>query len=460
MLLFPLILQTFLAGLLSALSMPLGAMTSLVWHPSKRIDAMLMAFGGGALLAALFLDLVNEAKDKGHIWELVVGTTIGSVLFTVMDRLVNQSGGFLRKPSTTLVHLSQEESKRFRQQIQQLKRFTLFQQLEPETYQSLSAMMLIGSYEPGTLLYRAGDPSETLYLIHQGEVELSLPDQGEAPATVLSANDSFGRLAFITGCSHASSAIVTRSARLAILSRSEFEELMRESPRLVENTRHYLQSQEIADYLTQRGLAVSDLQPWVTAAQQSLEQSGLIPEAIPVEDHQDEFLQRLNQIQRLPIFSPLAIDDRQEFADRLIFKQAADGFLLFQPGDFPDRLFILATVEVQVVYPASFRKPPLILAPNDVVGELSFITGTKHTVTAIAKTDITYWVIRRQAFEELVQKSSQLRDNIATFLKQSKPQQYLETRHNLESTKVNQWTEEALTEMNATYLIPSAAAIT
>ena len=95
-----------------------------------------------------------------------------------------------------------------------------------------------------------------------------------------------------------------------------------------------------------------------------------------------------------------------------------------------------------------------------MVGELSFITGTKHTVTAIAKTDITYWVIRRQAFEELVQKSSQLRDNIATFLKQSKLQQYLETWHNLESTKVNQWTEEALTEMNATYLIPSAAAIT
>ena len=37
------------------------------------------AFGGGALLAALVIDLVGSAREKGHILELVIGSIIGSL---------------------------------------------------------------------------------------------------------------------------------------------------------------------------------------------------------------------------------------------------------------------------------------------------------------------------------------------------------------------------------------------
>jgi len=51
---FDSIIFTALAfGLISACSLPLGALTTLFWKPSDRAIAFLMSFGGGALLAAL-----------------------------------------------------------------------------------------------------------------------------------------------------------------------------------------------------------------------------------------------------------------------------------------------------------------------------------------------------------------------------------------------------------------------
>jgi hypothetical protein len=101
--------SAFVTGIISACSMPLGSITSFFWKPKNRALAFLMAFGGGALLAALVIDLVGSTKEKGHLLELIVGSIIGSLFFTLVDRIVNKSGGFLRKPSTLLTYLTQQE---------------------------------------------------------------------------------------------------------------------------------------------------------------------------------------------------------------------------------------------------------------------------------------------------------------------------------------------------------------
>ena len=46
-------LQAFLFSLISAASLPLGAVVARFWSPGNRVIAAIMAFGGGALLAAL-----------------------------------------------------------------------------------------------------------------------------------------------------------------------------------------------------------------------------------------------------------------------------------------------------------------------------------------------------------------------------------------------------------------------
>jgi ZIP family zinc transporter len=88
--------QALIFGLISAASLPLGALVALCWIPRPRVTAALMAFGGGALLAVLTLDLVGEAMRKHDFYALAVGCLLGCVAFVVLNQIVNARGGFLR----------------------------------------------------------------------------------------------------------------------------------------------------------------------------------------------------------------------------------------------------------------------------------------------------------------------------------------------------------------------------
>ena len=65
-----LIFLAFSMGIISACSLPLGTLTTLLWRPDDRSVGVLMAFGGGALLAALTIDLVGSALAKGEFYWL------------------------------------------------------------------------------------------------------------------------------------------------------------------------------------------------------------------------------------------------------------------------------------------------------------------------------------------------------------------------------------------------------
>ena len=53
-------------GLISACSLPIGTLTTLIWRPSGHIVGLLMAFGVGALIIAITLDLVHHALGRKH----------------------------------------------------------------------------------------------------------------------------------------------------------------------------------------------------------------------------------------------------------------------------------------------------------------------------------------------------------------------------------------------------------
>ncbi|MGK7948779.1 MAG: cyclic nucleotide-binding domain-containing protein [Xenococcaceae cyanobacterium] len=454
------ILKAFMAGIISSCSMPLGSVTSLFWNPRKRILAFLIAFGGGALLAALVIDLVGNATEKGHLLELVVGSIIGSLFFTFVNRIVNNSGGFLRKPSTTLVHMTQKETERFQQRITRLRRTNLFRNLSVPEHQALADSLLVSRYPRGATVYSQEDPSESLYIIEKGQVELLDPQAELRPLAILKANDTFGKLAFITGSPHQTMAVTTQETQLDILPRPDFEQLLQTSPRLVQATEQLLQSEQVANYLPQRHqLTRSQVQNWIALAINSLRQERIIPPAIQVDNHAEEFLNLARQIRRFPVLSHLPEADLREIADRLVYRHLEDGYAFFQPQELSDRLYIIDRGEVEVLNPNTPRKKPLILTQGDALGELSFITGAPHTVTAVAKTDVAVWVLRKQDFEEMLQQSKDLEVGVSNFLEQPKVADYLQKRQHFEPNKVGVWVQQALKSMNAGQLIPSATAI-
>ena len=256
-----------IAGLISSFSMPLGSLTALVWNPKNYALAFLIAFGGGALLSALVIDLVGSTLEKGHFFELVIGSIVGSLFFTFINQIVNHSGGFLRKPSTTLSHLTQKERRRFTQSFNRLKRIEFFKNLSLDLRKKIAEALLVASYPQETVLFRQGDPSESLYIIKKGKVDLFDSRTDFISIKTLTANSVFGRFAFFTSSPHNHVAIVCEDCQLEILPRPDFEQLLETSPELLQKTEQILQQEEIKNYLhQQQGLSLEQINDWLSLA--------------------------------------------------------------------------------------------------------------------------------------------------------------------------------------------------
>ena len=453
-------INALFTGMISACSMPLGSLTALIWTPTNRALAFLMAFGGGALLAALVIDLVGSATEKGHILELVIGSIIGSLFFTYINQMVNRSGGFLRKPSTTLAHLTQQERRRFTQSCSRLKRIDLFRDLSPDLRQEIAQFLLVASYPKGRILYRQGDPCESLYIVKKGTVELLDPQTDLSSLRTLSANEIFGQYSLLTGSTHQTVAVAKEDCQLEILPRPDFEQLLETSPELLERTEQTLQQERIKDYLErQHGLSLPEIKDWVNLAVTTLREKRKITPAIRIDQKKSEFLQLARKIHRFPVFSYLTEEELEEISVRLVYRFYRDGKVFFQPGDFSDRLYIIHQGEVEIIFPSNLERAPLVLTTADPFGELSLVTEANHTVTAIAKTDVKVWSLRKQDFEEMLQQSTRLEASVKTFMEQPKLKDYLQTRQHFDSTKAVQWIQQALKSMDAGELIPSATRI-
>eukprot|EP01088_Endostelium_zonatum_P006549 TRINITY_DN18688_c0_g1_i1.p1 TRINITY_DN18688_c0_g1~~TRINITY_DN18688_c0_g1_i1.p1 ORF type:complete len:418 (-),score=57.67 TRINITY_DN18688_c0_g1_i1:63-1316(-) len=105
---FGLIAAAFGWGILSAVSLPLGAACGMVTSSiSKRVNCLLLAYGSGALLFALTIELFGgetykQAVEK-HIEPLLtlgIGAVIGAFSYVGLNWVLENRGAFLRKAST------------------------------------------------------------------------------------------------------------------------------------------------------------------------------------------------------------------------------------------------------------------------------------------------------------------------------------------------------------------------
>ena len=87
------LLQALSFGLISAVSLPLGALVARFWIPQDRVLAALMAFGAGALLSALTIDLVGGALESGEFFALAAGAILfpARVRFPSLPPLISVS---------------------------------------------------------------------------------------------------------------------------------------------------------------------------------------------------------------------------------------------------------------------------------------------------------------------------------------------------------------------------------
>lgn len=453
-----LVMLAFWMGIISASSLPLGTLTTLVWKPSNRAVGILMSFGGGALLAALTIDLVGAALARGHFFSLAIGCIIGGILFVVLDQIVNNHGGFLRKSSTVIQYARRKRRERFKAVITAIERAVIFHNLPAEDLERLASLVIHEKVPKGATILNAGDPSDFLYIVEQGEVAITDPLADYQQPRVWTAGQVFGWHAFITVSPHTRNAVATQDCSLWKFVREDFHRLLQDSIDLTTATTNVLRSELVTEYLAERqGLTREQIAEWRESAINAIKSGGVIPQANIVSRHSEDFLRISKSIGRIPLLKGLSKKKLTSVAEHLYCIRFKEGDTIFKRDDVADRLYIVKSGHVLLVDHSDPLAQRKVIKENQAFGGKSFITGTPRSDSAIASVDTELWVLRKSDFNILVERYPKVQKQLMLYIEDSEISEYLEGKQGIESQSIERWIKHATQNANLGRMAPSVA---
>jgi zinc transporter ZupT len=230
-------------AIVSMTSMLMGTAFGLFTKPSQRLNAIIMAFGTGALIQALAIDLaLKGAQRLTHdslysgldAWMYVSGGFIaGGLIYYLVNKWLDKKGAAIRHPALAKFYYlkkKQEESKAI---LEQLSKVELVRSLPPEEMESVLSCVEPVTVKQDEIIFHQGDPGDALYLIHDGLIDIQSKTDGQAKViATLGAGHSFGEMALLTGDPRSASAIAKTDATLLRLGKDQFDALMEVSPSL------------------------------------------------------------------------------------------------------------------------------------------------------------------------------------------------------------------------------------
>lgn len=232
-------------GGLSAVSLPLGSLTGIVLRPRASLSAVLAAFGAGALIAALTLELVAPTVEAlGHAHEgdsgiaafgsMLAGALAGGVLFVLLDRAVAARGGFLRKASTAITWFTRRQHERHRQLLTDLCAVPMLRMLPAEQIGLLVHDVRPELLTDGQILFREGDAADALYFVRSGTMEV---ERGGEVFRTLDAGSILGELALVTQTARTATIRARGGVEVLKLMRHDFDRWRELCPELDRSVR-------------------------------------------------------------------------------------------------------------------------------------------------------------------------------------------------------------------------------
>ncbi len=243
--------QAGLAGLIAAAAMfsvVIGSVLGLWLRPRERIIANILAFGAGALINALAVDLAYgtalHLKHALHIsgfvaWLYVAGGfTVGGLFYFFASGYIDAKGGAPRHPYRMKMMLMAERHELTRSVAAGLSRVGLLRVLKPDEFDELLPRLNRVCATAGALILRQGDPVDSVYFLIEGQARV-LHDtartwdlRDDTILALLGPGDIFGELEILGGSKSSSSVQAIVDCVLLQLGRDDFETLLKRSPAL------------------------------------------------------------------------------------------------------------------------------------------------------------------------------------------------------------------------------------
>ena len=439
----------FGVGLLSALSLPLGALTTRFWSPDDKTLAWLMAFGAGALLSAVTIDLFAPAIQNGQFFSIAMGAIIGSLFYLILNNQLDQQGGFLRKTATLIQFLRAQKKIEQQQQAFSIQRLKLFEFLEPNDRKRFVALFQSRQYNANQILFHQGDPLNAFFIIQSGVVNLRKAALGLKVVQQLDEFDAFGHLGFLASFNSAFVAQAKNDTTVWVLNRADFNRLLAESPSFYQSVCRYFEtSDEIDTYLQSEHHLLAEQ---VTSRKHELlsllhRERRLMFNREP-RDTYDAALSCLQTSRRFGLLDKVPAALNAVIAGKLKLRTVRAGETLFAHNSEADRLYLLDGGEVELIDPKKRTTSNEILHAGDYFGGLAFIVGGRHATTAVALQDSRYWVLDRADFAQILSHVPWLYEKLALYLRQHQIQDYLIHEQELPATKAERWVKQATRQL-------------
>jgi CRP-like cAMP-binding protein len=229
-----------LLALLAMASLIVGVVIGLYVKPSRRINAIIMAFGTGALIQALSLELAYEGAERlvgdGNwsglaAWACVsIGFVTGGCVYYAGNRWLDHYGAALRHPALTNLYFLRKKRERSADLLARLARAEILRSLPPGEMQHVLLCVEEVSLPAGSLVFHLGDPADAFFLVDAGRVEIRAED-GTVMAS-LGPGQAFGETALLGKGKRTATVMTVKDAILLKIPKVPFDELLEESPML------------------------------------------------------------------------------------------------------------------------------------------------------------------------------------------------------------------------------------
>jgi CRP-like cAMP-binding protein len=227
----------------SMISMVLGAVIGLYFRPSQRISAIIMAFGTGALIQALSIELalkgahrlITSGDYSGSIaWIWVAGGFVtGGLIYYLVNKWLDKKGAAIRHPALAKFYYLKKKQEESNEILGQLSKIDIVRSLPPEEMEGVLTCVEPITIRPGETIFRQGEPGNALYLINDGTIDIvSGSDGNTTTIATLGAGQSFGEMALLNGDPRSASAIARTDTHLLRLGKDQFDALMEVSSTL------------------------------------------------------------------------------------------------------------------------------------------------------------------------------------------------------------------------------------
>jgi zinc transporter ZupT len=230
---------SLVVGIIATLSLPLGAALGIYLKVSKRFVALVMAFGAGALIQALAVELAFGSAEHlivtekmpwgvGWLW-IAVGFTVGGLVYSGANLALDNMGAAMRKAATARNFVRRIRREKATEMLVQLSTSDLFRSLPASELVKLIHHAETRKLKKGDFVFKGGDISDGVYLIERGHVEFEPTSHGGMDGNY-GPGHCFGEIELLTRESRQETAVAQDDVQLLYIPADDFNSVMSQSP--------------------------------------------------------------------------------------------------------------------------------------------------------------------------------------------------------------------------------------